>query len=137
MYQNILRLTILFISLLHQLHSPTTFVISHLSLVISSFFRLHIPPLRGSQRKLGMCKGEVLFVFSLPARVARTVICSFIVRHLFVICSFIVRSLFVHSLFVFSLSACRATTARAARTVICLFNLFLKIGVYHHLSNLK
>ena len=63
------------------------------------------------------------------------VFCSFIVRSLFVFCSSFVRSLFVHSLFVFSLSACRATTARAARTVICLFILFLKIGVFHHLSN--
>ena len=36
-----------------------------------------------------------LFVFSLSARVARTVFCSFFVRSLFVLCSFFVRSLFV------------------------------------------
>ena len=38
---------------------------------------------------------RLLFVFSLSARAARTVHCSFIVRSLFVHCSFIVRSLFV------------------------------------------
>ena len=36
-----------------------------------------------------------LFVFSLSARAARTVICSFFVRSLFVLCSSFVRSLFV------------------------------------------
>ena len=71
------------------------------------------------------------------------VICSFIVRLLFVFCSFIVRLLFVFCsslrrcsspfggsqrklgmckgevLFVFPLSACRATTARVAHTCPC------------------
>ena len=117
-----------------------------------------------------------LFVFSLSARAARTVFCSFFVRHLFVICSSFVRHLFVicssfvrhlfvicssfvrHSFVIrssflylpvrlapsfvrrsfvplfryytpspwervgeriFSLFACRATTACAARTCLC------------------
>ena len=44
------------------------------------------------------------FVISLSARVARTVICSSFVRHLFVHCSFIVRLLFVLCSFIVRLS---------------------------------
>ena len=48
--------------------------------VYLSSLRHYIPPLWGSQRKLGMCKGEVTFLISLSARAARTVICSSFVR---------------------------------------------------------
>ena len=87
--------------------------VRHLFVICSSFLRLTFPLLHSLS--LGEGWGEdILFVFSLSARAARTVICSFIVRSLFVICSF-----FVRSLFVISLSACRATTARVAHTCPC------------------
>ena len=70
-----------------------------------------------------------LFVFSLSARAARTVICSSFLRLLFVLCSSFVRSLFVFcSSFVrlFSICPCGshylpvwlALSARVARTVL-------------------
>ena len=65
--------------------------------VFCSSLRRFSSPFGGSQRKLGMCKGEVSFAFSLSARVARTVFYSSFVRHLFVICSSFVRHLFVLS----------------------------------------
>ena len=60
--------------------------------VFCSSLRRFSSPFGGSQRKLGMCMGEVLFVFSLSARVARTVFCSSFVRLLFVFCSSFVHS---------------------------------------------
>jgi len=69
--------------------------IVRLLFVFCSSLRRCSSPFGGSQRKLGMCKGEVFFVFFLSARAICTVICSFIVRSLFVHCSFIVRHLFV------------------------------------------
>ena len=54
---------------------------SHLLLfVLCLSLRRFSSPFGGSQRKLGMCKGEVFFVFSLSARAARTVFCSSFVR---------------------------------------------------------
>ena len=50
------------------------------SFVICSSLRRCSSPFGGSQRKLGMCKGEVTFVSSISARVARTVFCSSFVR---------------------------------------------------------
>ena len=61
--------------------------IVRLLFVFCSSLRRCSSPFGGSQRKLGMCKGEVFFVFFLSARAICTVICSFIVRSLFVICS--------------------------------------------------
>ena len=58
--------------------------IVRLLFVFCSSVRRCSSPFGGSQRKLGMCKGEVFFVFFLSARAICTVICSFIVRHLFV-----------------------------------------------------
>ena len=55
------------------------------------FFTTYLPLIFG----LNVSFLRSLFVFSLSARAARTVICSFIVRHLFVHCSSFVRSLFV------------------------------------------
>ena len=50
---------------------------SHLLLfVLCLSLRRFSSPFGGSQRKLGMCKGEVLFVFSLSARVTHTVFYS-------------------------------------------------------------
>ena len=61
-----------------------------------------------------------LFVFSLSARVARTVICSFFVRSLFVFCSSFVRLLFIcpcgSHLSVWLTPACAARTAYRATT---------------------
>ena len=64
--------------------------------VFCSSLRRFSSPFGGSQRKLGMCKGEVSFAFSLSARATCTVFCSLFVRCLFVHCSSFVRLLFVH-----------------------------------------
>ena len=74
--------------------------IVRLLFVFCSSLRRCSSPFGGSQRKLGMCKGEVFFVFFLSARAICTVICSFIVRSLFVHCSSFVRLTFplLHSL---------------------------------------
>ena len=76
------RLAPSFLRLLFVLSSS---FVRHLFVICSSFVRLLFvicsslrrfsSPFGGSQRKLGMCKGEVSFVFSLSARAARTVFC--------------------------------------------------------------
>ena len=95
---------------------PLSFIIS--SLIVRHLF---ICPCDSHRHLFVICSSflRLLFVF-----------CSSFVRPLFVFCSSFVRLTFplLHSLsfgegwgedilFVFSLSACRATTARAARTV--------------------
>ena len=93
--------------------------IVRLLFVFCSSLRRCSSPFGGSQRKLGMCKGEVFFVFFLSARAICTVICSFIVRSLFVICSshFSVTTLPLlgrglgRGYFVRCLVACRTTTS--------------------------
>ena len=142
---SILALTYLLLRFVHLLSFLRSLFICpcgshrHLFVICSSFVRsLFVfcsslrrcsSPFGGSQRKLGMCKGEVFFVFFLSARAICTVICSFIVRSLFVICSshFSVTTLpllgrglgrgyFVRLLFIclscYDLTpACRATTS--------------------------
>ena len=123
---------LLFISILALTYLHFPFV--HCSFIVRLFF-VHCSSLRrcsspfgGSQRKLGMCKGEVFFVFSLSARAARTVICSSFVRLLFVFYSSFIRLLFVFcSSFVRLLFICLCgshlpvwlTPACAARTCPC------------------
>ena len=74
-------------------------------------------PFGGSQRKLGMCKGEVSFAFSLSARATCTVFCSLFVRSFFCLTFPLLHSLSLGEgwgediFFVLCLSACRATTS--------------------------